>query len=95
MIGPTELIGQNAVTEWKRSETPLLAAFLRFLPLLLCPKSRKITIQIGCSTNFARPSTLNRQLLFTAGVNPTLHFTNHVRRLFRGILSDFLLAFEE
>jgi len=32
---------------------------------------------------------------FTAGVNPTLHGTNHVRRLFRGILSDFLLSFEE
>ena len=30
-----------------------------------------------------------------AGVNPTLHFTNHVRCLLRGILPDFLLAFEE
>ena len=28
-------------------------------------------------------------------MNPTLHFTNHVRRLLRGILSDFLLAFQE
>ena len=30
-----------------------------------------------------------------AGVNPTLHDTAHVRRLLRGILSDFLLTFEE
>ena len=32
---------------------------------------------------------------FTAGVIPTLPFMTHARRLLRGILPDFLLAFEE
>ena len=32
MISPTELIGQNAATEWKRSETPLWRRFFALFP---------------------------------------------------------------